>query len=687
MPVDRGIIIRRCAMSIRTIILRFLGTVLLLSVQSVAVGAVEKKPRVREQAVSQRSSSPFARLHSVPVGAVTLGDGLWNTRFRTNADVSIPAFYKHLESVGALDKVRGRENKARGNSDADLAKWIEAASFVLQSEENETVGNLLAGVVSDISTSASDGDYLHARYMLRMPSVLADLKTGGYLYCLGHLLQAAIAYRQATEDDRLLDVFVPYVDNVIDRFGPGKEPCWSGHPEIELALVELYKTTGRRKYLDFAHYLLEEANPRGPEIDLGHYFAHTPLSSQQSLSGHAVCALYRCCGAADFYLETGDKGMLDALMRLWLDLTRHKMYVTGGVGSRPADEAIGDPYELPNERGYAETCAAIANIMWNRRMLSATGQARFADVMELALYNGFLSGVSIDGRDYFYWNPLLSRAGEIEQSQRDKDENPLSVKKSTGIGSDVRRPYYQTPCCVPNAQRMIASLPGYMYGASSEGVWIHLYHNSRLNWHLDGGQGLTLVQNTKYPWDGGVEITLESVPSDSFSLFLRIPYWTGKTRIAINGRAAAAVEVPGSYHEIRRKWRAGDRVEVVFDMLVRTVYANPSVRENRGRITLQRGPLVCCLESVDHPGMSIFDIVLPADVSSKFTAEFEPETLGGIVTIKGAAMAHVPLPAGAKLYSFTSFRESLQPVSIKAIPYFAWANRGPSEMTVWVSNK
>lgn len=687
MPLDRGNIMDRCAMSIRTIILRFLCAALLLSVQSAALGAVEKKTRVREQAVSQRSPSSSARLHDVPVRAVTLGEGLWRARFRTNADVSIPAFYKQLEAAGALDKVRGRENKARGNSDADLAKWIEAASFVLQSEDNKVVRNLLAGVVQDVSTSARNGGYLHTRYMVRMPSALAELRSGGYLYCLGHLLQAAIAYQQAAEDDRLLDAFVPYIDNVVDRFGPGKEPCWSGHPEIELALVGLYKVTGKKQYLDFARYLLEEADPRTPEIDLGHYFAKTPFSSQQSLSGHAVCALYRCCGAADLYLETGDQRTLDALTRLWLDLTRRKMYVTGGVGSRPVDEAIGDPYELPNERGYAETCAAIANVMWNKRMLDATGQARFADLMELALYNGFLSGVSLDGRDYFYWNPLLSRTDAVQDTIRDNDEDPLSVKKSTGIGVDVRRPYYRTPCCIPNAQRMIASLPGHIYGTSAEGLWVHVYHSSRLNWHLEEGSEMVVVQSTKYPWENIVQMTLEAVPPGEFSLFLRIPWWNESARITVNGQSSRVIHKPGSYHQIRREWRAGDRVELMFEMPVRMVHPNPHIRENRNRVALQRGPVIYCLESIDHPDTSIFDVVLPANIADTFTAEFDPELVGGVVAIGGAALAHDASLADAKLYSFTPFRKSLCAVSIKAIPYFAWANRGPSEMTVWIANE
>ncbi len=637
------------------------------------------------------SKSPYAMLRAVPIQAVTLGEGLWNTRYRTNAEISIPAFYQQLEKVGTMDKLRGREHKARGNSDADLAKWIEAASYVLQSQEDHKVENLLRRVVNDISASAEKGGYLHNRYMMKMPSALDKLRPGGYLYCLGHLLEAAITYRRATGDDRLLDVFVPYIDNVTDKFGSGKKPCWSGHPEIEPALVELYKTTGNKKYLDFAYYLLEEVNladnAKTSDINFDHYFSGTPFSSNNALKGHTVCALYRCCGAAGIYLETGDDKIHRSLLTLWRDLTERKMYVTGGAGSRPADEAIGDPFELPNERGYAETCAAIANIIWNKKMLDATGKACFADVMERTLYNGFLSGVSIDGRTYFYWNPLASRSSASKLREFSEGDNLIAIKKSTGIGLDVRRPYYKTPCCIPNAQRTIASLPGYVYSTSSEGVWIHLYHNSRLDWHLQDGARLSLSQSTKYPWENTVKIVLDKAPSIQFSLFVRIPYWAERATVAVNEQSPFVVKEPVSYYEIRRRWQAKDRVEITFDMPVRAVHSSPKVRENRGRVALQRGPIVYCLESVDHKDTSVFDIVLPSDLSDiadTFEAYFDPNLLGGVATLRGNALAYTTSLTDDELYTFSPFSESLKPLRITAIPYFAWANRGSSEMTVWI---
>ena len=676
---------------------RILVVMLLFCVQSwsaYATGPLRHESinsRQIDERVGSIPPSPFASLRNVPIRAVTLGDGMWLSRFRTNADTSIPAFFRHLEKAGALDKLRGRKNKARGNSDADLAKWIEAASYVLQSEENKQIHSLLNEVVADISASAGSSGYLHTRYMKRMPADLENLKSGGHLYCLGHLLQAAMAYYQATRNEQLLDLFVRYVDNVINQFGPGKQLCWSGHPEIELALVGLYRTTGRKKYLDFARYLLQDVDLTKEEnasgIDLDHFFAGVPFTSHKELSGHAVCALYVCCGATDYYVETGDSATLQTLLTLWSDLTGRKMYVTGGVGSRPSDEAIGNPYELPNRRGYAETCAAIGNVMWNWRLLNATGQARFADIMELTLYNGFLSGVSLDGRNYFYWNPLSSKPESTKEGYANGGQNLIAQKKATGIGLDVRQPYFRTPCCIGNAQRMIASLPGYIYSTSAKGVWIHLYHSSRLNWHLEGGQELILIQSTSYPWENVVEIVFERAPADEFSLFLRIPSWTTSARIIVNGELSRIVRNAGTYCEMPRVWRAKDRVRIEFGMPIRAVHANPRMRENRSCAALQRGPIIYCLESTDHPDISVSDILLPSDlanVGEQLAAEFESDILGGVVTIQGSVSAYGSSEIDQRLYSFAPFARNLRPVTMKAVPYFTWANRGPSEMTVWI---
>jgi DUF1680 family protein len=285
----------------------------------------------KDASVISTSSSPFAKLHGIPPRAVNLGDGFWKKRFTVNAARSIPIFLTLLNDVGARDKLLGRKSKARGNSDADLAKWVEAASFVLQSQDNQQLRDILQSVVDDILVSSTNNGYLQTRYLKRMPANLSKSKSSGDLYCLGHLIQAAIAHYRATTDRQLLDALIPYVDNVIDLFGLGKQACWSGHPEIEMALVELYRTTRKKEYLDFVRFLLDGVEydeiAREHEIDFGHYFAGLPFRSRTELSGHAVCALYKCCGATDYYLETGDQEIWQALMALWDDLTKCKMYV------------------------------------------------------------------------------------------------------------------------------------------------------------------------------------------------------------------------------------------------------------------------------------------------------------------------------------------------------------------------
>lgn len=645
----------------------------------------------RESATGERPFlSPFAKLHDIPVSAVALGDGFWKTRFEINAGKSIPAFLALLDQAGARDKLLGRPNGARTNSDADLAKWMEAASLVLQYRSDKQVQAMLESVVADVLVSSRDSGYLHTHYSEKMPARLAKFQ-GGDLYCLGHLIQAAIAYYHIAGDGRLLDTFVPYIDRVTDNFGSGKQPCWSGHPEIEMALIDLYRTTADKKYLDFACFLLDEFDYRHSEaiydIDFAHYFSGIPFQSRRELAGHAVCVMYACCGAADCFLETGDPEIRRVSMTLWDDLTQRKMYVTGGLGSRPADEAIGDPFELPNERAYAETCAAVGNVMWNWRLLRATSEARFADLMELALYNGVLSGVSLDGQTYFYWNPLLSRRYPAQKDNVAEGEDLLALKKTTGISLNVRQKYYRTPCCIPNIQRVIASVPGYIYSTSAEGVWIHLYHSSRLSWRTEAGTEFILVQSTGYPWNGQVEITFEKAPVGPFSLYLRIPGWATSAGVRINGQALASPCNPGSYRDIRRSWKNGDKVTIELPMPVRVVHANPRVQENTGRVAIQRGPLLYCLESPDHPDVSIFDIVLPLDSSRSsraFESRYESDLLGGIVVVRANALAYDTAPSEEKLYSFEPFPASTKTVKLKAIPYFAWANRGSSEMLVWM---
>src|ERR1700716_3425301 len=359
---------------------------------------------------------------------------------------------------------------------------------------------------------------------------------GHELYNIGHLLQGAIAYYRATGDRTLLDAGIRFVNEfLLPNFGPGpdKKPLFSGHPEMELALIELYRLTADKRHLELVRYLLagDSPMPFKPENYVYH-FCGIPFTSRTHLEGHAVRAMYACCGAADYYLETGDQAYWKALNALWKDLVSAQMYVTGGVGARSDGEAFGDPYELPNARAYGESCAAIGNMMWNWRMLAATGEARFTDVIERALYNGINSGMSLNGTLYCYQNPLEYAPGE---------------------GRPIRNPWYDTTCCPPNLERTLASLPGYFYSTSKDGIYVHLYDNPELNWHLENGVGLKVAQKTNYPWDGAVELAVTPAQASEFTFYVRIPEWAAGAQVAVNGEAVSGAKA-GQYLPIRRRW-------------------------------------------------------------------------------------------------------------------------------------
>ncbi|MCL5019911.1 MAG: glycoside hydrolase family 127 protein [Patescibacteria group bacterium] len=630
---------------------------------------------INDRGVISTSSSPYAKLHDVPIHAIKLGDGFWKPRMEANKQKSIPALLKLLEDHGVVDNFRrlsGRKNVERRGflfTDSDLFKWMEAVAFVLQSDNDPALKATLDNVIDDVLAGQGKDGYLNTYHV----DALADKRFSNFrgnheLYCLGHLIQAAIAYYRAAGDRKLLDGAIRYADYVLNLFGPGKRQCFPGHPEIEMAMVELYRTTGEKKYLDFVNYLytgidVNQLNEKVAAEDFMILFTALPFTSIKEFRSHAVRGMYASCGAADYYMETGNREFRRTLETLWQDMSRYKMYVTGGVGSRYSGEAFANAYELPNERAYTETCAAIGNIMWNWRLLNATGEARFADVMERALYNGFLSGVSLEGDYYFYRNPLAS------------------------LGDNERQPWYECTCCPPNVERTLASLPGYFYSTSPEGLWIHFYHSNTLSWRLESGSNITLTQKTCYPWENTVALAIDPETEADFTLFLRIPDWTARATVTVNDNPKFDIGIPGSYCEIKRTWKKGDIVHVAFDMPVQIVRANPRLREDFGSIAIQRGPVVYCLESPDHRNVSIFDVVVPLNSSNPsdgFTSQLQPELLGGIIVINKEANIFNSSLKDAPLYRFSPFPAPTLPVKLTAIPYYAWANRGRSEMEVWI---
>ncbi len=637
--------------------------------------STQTDPDWKGKGVLDLTRSPHARIHQVPVSAVKV-TGYWAKRRQTNVANSIPSMHDELLQHGRLTnflRLEGKSNVPQTGpvySDSDIYKWMEAVAFVLQTDPQNGLRKVMEGMSADVVAAQEPSGYLNTYYVGEHKPQRMEQHTqevGHELYCMGHFLQAAIAYYRATGDPTLLNTGIRFVDNfLLPNYGPGEKqtPIVSGHPEIEMALVELYRTTGKRQYLDLAGYILRgdprwKINPR----QTTYMFCGIPFTSRTHLEGHAVRAMYACCGATDYFLETGDPEYWKTLETLWHDLSEHQMYITGGVGARSAGEAFGNAYELPNERAYGESCAAIGNMMWNSRLLAATGEARFTDVIERALYNGINSGMSLDGKMYCY-------------------RNPLAFEPTTG--DVIRNPWYDTTCCPPNIERTFASLPGYFYSTSKDGIYVHLYDASEMNWHLEDGTGLKLTQETNFPWSGEVRIAVAPAQPKEFTLFLRIPGWSGKTAVRVNGKIAEGVK-PGEYLAVRRLWKPGDTVELAMDMTPQLIEANPAVKEDVGKVAFQRGPVVFCMEELDQKvqtrQVNLGDY--SAQKGGETSSRFDSGLLDGIIILEhhGAVTAATEKLA---LYRPASEQEAAQPTTLTFIPYYAWANRTPSAMQVWV---
>ena len=633
-------------------------------------------PNWKDQGIENLAKSPHAKLRDIPVRAVTITGGFWGPRRDINVTRSIPTMHDLLEANGRMNNFRRLVGKSQAAqigpvfSDSDVYKWTEAVGFVLQSGDRPALRETAEKIIELVTEVQEPSGYLNTYYQddrktLRM---LPQTQTTGHeLYCMGHMLQGAIAYYRGTGDRTLLDAGLRFVDDfLVPNYGPApKKPIVSGHPEIELALIELYRITGDKRQLDLAGYILQ-GDPRIelPERRTIYMFSGTPFTARTKMQGHAVRAMYACCGATDYYMETGDAQYWQTLNTLWNDTTSTKMYVTGGVGSRSDGEAFGDAYELPNFRAYGESCAAIGNMMWNWRMLAVTGDAKFTDVMERALYNGINSGMSLDGTLYCY-------------------RNPLAFDPSTG--DKIRNPWYDVTCCPPNLERTFGSLPGYFYSTSADGVYVHLYDDSELNWHLENGVGLKIAQKTKYPWEGDVEITVTPAEPADFTFYVRIPGWTDRAQVTVNGKAISGA-VPGAYLAVHRRWSAGDVVQLKLDVVPQVIEANPRVADDTGRVAVQRGPLIYCLEEIDQPsGTALSDVAInagghPADA---FQPEFKSDLLGGMVVLHHMGAVYDRGPSEKLLYSRYSRDARTRKVPLIFIPYYAWANRQASSMQVW----
>jgi DUF1680 family protein len=641
-------------------------------------------PNWKNTGVIELSNSPYARLKTVPVSAVVIKDGFWSQRRTTNVESSIPSMHEQLIAHGRMDnflRLQGKSSSPQKGpvfSDSDIYKWTEAVGFALQSGDKPQLRQTASKMIAEVVATQEQSGYLNTYYVGELAAkrmLPATQETGHEMYNLGHMLQGAIAYYRATGDATLLDAGIRFVDGfVLPNYGPGanQKPIVAGHPEIEMSLIELYRTTGNHKYVELAGYILH-GDDRVPLTDqqISYMFCGAPFTSRTRLEGHAVRAMYACCGATDYYLETGDPAYWKTLNALWDDLVAHQMYVTGGVGARSTGEAFGDAYELPNARAYGESCAAIGNMMWNWRMLAASGEARFTDVMECALYNGINSGMSLDGTTYCYRNPLA-----FDPAGDSRDRHLVQGK--------IRNPWYDTTCCPPNLERTFASLPGYFYSTSADGVYVHLYHNSELNWHLQDGTALSMTQTTRYPWEGEVSLTVNPSQAKEFTVYVRIPGWSQKNVVKVNGVAIEGA-VPGQYLALRRRWAAHDQIHLGFDMTTQLLRANQAVADDLGRVAFRRGPIVFCMESLDQPNhegdaaLSLFSAALQGETE----AAWNPELLEGVMVLQHPGA--VTLSAEKSLYFPVApvVAESTA-TSLRLIPYYAWANRAPAGMQVWI---
>ncbi|GCB47327.1 glycoside hydrolase family 127 protein [Streptomyces sp. NL15-2K] len=634
------------------------------------------------------------RTHSAlpPTGPVRLGPdaraalrpatagitaGFWHTRREVNTRTSLPQGPELLESAGNLHNLRLAAGTAEGEFqgaypfvDTDVYKWLEAASWQLA---QEPAGDLRAHVdrlIALVAEAQQPDGYLNTWFqVVKGGERYQDLRWGHELYCAGHLIQAAVAHHRATGRPELLDVARKFADHVDSVFGPpgsGKPiDGIDGHPEIETALVELHRETGERRYLDLAAYFVDR---HGHGLLGGEAYCQdrVPVREATNVEGHAVRQLYLLAAAADLATETGDEELRAAAERLWHAMATTKTHLTGGLGAHHSGEDFGDPYELPNERAYCETCAAIASVQWSWRMALLTGEARYSDLIERTLYNGFLAGVSLDGERWLYVNPLQIRDGHTDPG---------------GDKSARRTRWFRCACCPPNVMRLLASLEHYLASSDDDGLQIHQYVTGRYESDL-----AVIGAETDYPWHGTIALTVEDTPTDRpWTLSLRIPQWCREFRVRC-GEETYDGPVADGWLRLHRTWAPGDKVVLELALEPRLTTADPRVDAVRGCVAIERGPLVHCLEGADHPGGGLDDIVI--DTTRPLAVKHRPDLLGGVTTVVAAGRRRGVPDAGWWPYGpaddASPRRQDGELVELTAIPYYAWANRENGSMRVWL---
>ncbi|MCX6344693.1 MAG: glycoside hydrolase family 127 protein [Armatimonadetes bacterium] len=620
----------------------------------------------------------------LPFNNVKIEDSFWSAKIQANLERTIPNQYGKLVETGIIEALRGNWESGMPLEphifrDSDLAKWVEGASYTIAILPDPKIEKLLDEVVDLIVASQQPDGYLNTHYTLVEPDKRwTNLRDQHELYCAGHLMEAAVAHYRATGKRKLLDCLCRYADHIDSVFGaePGKKRGYCGHEEIELALVKLYEATGNERYLKLSayfidergqkpHYYDQEAIDRGedPEkywagANYEYMQAQIPVRDLEIVSGHAVRAMYLVAAMADLADLNKDETLVKTLERLWDQLVSKRMYITAGIGPSGRNEGFTTDYDLPNETAYSETCAAIGMVLWAHRMLRFDLDSKYGDVMERALYNGIISGVSLDGTKYFYQNPLGS------------------------LAKHHRTEWFDCSCCPTNIVRLIPSLGGYVYAASDKDAIVHLYVQGEGRMAV-AGKAVTLKQETNFPWDGDVRVSVGVDEAAKFGICLRIPSWCKNASAKVNGEGVdMSANVCKGYLRIEREWKNGDVIELALPMTVRRIYAHPEAPQDAGRVAIQRGPMVYCFEEIDNP-VSPHKIVLPE--SAALEAKFEPDLLGGVITLTGEALCLDDSGWEGKLYG--DFAPATKPCTVKAIPYYAWDNRDACRMNMWVINK
>ncbi len=636
----------------------------------------------------------YQKLYPLAHDAVSWNDGFWGRLHQLCRDTVLPSMRRALDEPdnGAVFSnfyvaagLQAGERKGTMWSDGDCYKWMEAMSHMYGAAKEAAIIDELDELIDVIAQAQEDDGYISTAMQLSDDKEYWTNHRDHELYNMGHLLTAASVHHRITGKDNFLQIAIKQADYLYDLFMPRPPELahFGFNPSNTMGAIDLYRATGDARYLELAACFVDMrgSQPGGGDQNQ----AMVPLREETRAVGHAVTAGYLYCGATDVVAETGDEELLAGLLRIWDNAIHSKMYITGGTSAqhhgaseRPefggsatdVHEAFGYEYSLPNATAYNETCANIANAMWNWRLLNLSGDAKYTDIVELVLYNSMLSSMSLDGITFCYTNPLRWYGAD----------HPL-------LSQDAYERWYisRCYCCPTNTARAIALLHNWFYSASDKGLWIHLYGSNSVNTALPDGSAITLTQQTDYPWDDAIRITIGAAPAKEVSLMLRIPGWADAASLRINGEASDLPLTPGTYAEVRRAWRAGDVIELRLPLRPRVIKAHPKAEEIRNHVAIMRGPIVYCLEGVDLPeGVSILDVYAPDGM--RLEASMESELLGGVMTIKAAALRRYEANGSTALYQEAG-NEREEPLDIRLVPYYAWNNRGISEMTVWLPRR